>query len=296
MGGSSGSSAPSQTTTIQKSEPPAFLRPFLQRTATEAQRQFEGGAPQFFPGQTFVDPSAETLQSLDLARQQALGLQTPGLDAATEQIVGTLQGDFGNPFFQEAFNAQVRPATDAFLEQTLPGINSAFASAGRLGSPAQGQQLNRATDIFARNIAEVGGGLAFQNIENERARQLQAAGLAPTIDTQRELLAANAIQQLGQVGAAREDIAALPLQEQIQRFNFEQTREANKLREFQSIINAVNLGGTTTGMTNATQGFSRNRGASAFGGGLAGAGVGSAFGPAGAAIGFGLGALGGGLF
>ena len=73
------------------------------------------------------------------------------------------------------------------------------------------------------------------------------------------------LQQLAQVGAAREAQGAAELQDSVNRFNFEQTRDQQKLRDFLASVRGGTLGSQTS------RPVFRNRSASVLGGGISGA-------------------------
>lgn len=215
-----GGSTDSQTTT-QTTEPWAQQKPYLQRGFAEAQRQLRSDKPEYFPGSTVVPFSQETEQALggytDLATD-------PGsmVNRASAQLSPTMEGAYlqpGNPVFQgmlEGVTGAVRP-----------GFDSRFSGAHQYGSPLHQESL-------ARGVTQ--GMLPF--IESERGRQEAAIRDAPSV-------AGAAPGILSQVGGAREAKSGQELQEEMDRFNFEQNIEAQKLREYMANITG-NFGGTTT--------------------------------------------------
>ena len=93
-------------------------------------------------------------------------LNTSNTNAASSQVQSTLNGNYlsGGKGFNDAFDAAKR--------QILPQVDSQFATAGRTGSGlAQTAQTQALGDSFA--------GLYNQ----ERNRQMGAAGMAPTLDS-----------------------------------------------------------------------------------------------------------------
>ena len=282
-----GSSTPStQVVTQQSQEPWGGQQPFLKRGFSEAEKIFEGDKPQYFPGQTTVPFSPQTEQALGMTEARALQ-GSPLTPAAQNTVLGTVGGDYlsGSPFFQGAFDAQVRPAVEQYRNITVPGINSAFASATRTGSGAHQQAQQTAADTFARALSDTAGKLAYQNYGQERGLQQQAAFQAPGL-AQADYLDPG---QLGVVGTQREALGQAQLQDEINRFNFGQNVEANKLAEYMGLVGG---GYGTTGTT--TQPVFRNQGASLLGGALAGAGLGGMLGIENP-LGLGGMALGGGL-
>jgi hypothetical protein len=79
-------------------------------------------------------------------------------------------------------------------------------------------------------------------------------------------------QQLGQIGAAREAISGLPLQEQMARFQFAQQAPAQQLQSFLSSVYGTPMAGSQYAPTPEVQ---TNRGANVLGLGALGAGIGS---------------------
>ena len=232
---------PSTTTTTQTSEPPAYLRPFLEQAATESRRLYENPTEQFYPGQTYVSPSTQTLDSLNLLEQRARA-GSPANAAAENQITATLRGDYLDPSF---YKAQFAPVVEEFNRNVLPGIQGQFAKSGRYGSGASALAVGDAGSRLAGQL----GSIASQNMQNERQRQMAAAGMAPSISN----AAYSDIGQLAAVGESREGIDALKLQEDMARFGFEQNKDSERLNQYISQLsnNPYSRFGTNTGTSTA---------------------------------------------
>lgn len=142
-----------QSTTSTSSIDPALL-PFLTQGLERAQSLFlTGQQPTFFPGQTYVSPSEQTLTSLqqqeDIARQQS-----PVLQQAQQAFMGGLTAQSAaNPLFQNIY-----------------GSASAQPGAGTFGQAAQGGFQNMATGQLA-NIASG----SFLNANPYQTQMMQAA-------------------------------------------------------------------------------------------------------------------------
>jgi hypothetical protein len=224
------------------------LRPYLETGLQRAQELFLTGAqPTFFPRQTFVSPSEQTLAALT-QQEEIARAASPALQAAQQaytsslgQIGTTAAGGFlgGSPYRDQLIAAATRPLTQQFESQVIPGISSLFSRAGRYGSGAMEQALGRATESYGRALGDVSASLAAQDYARERGLQQQAqvqqAALAQAAPSffQMGFLPA---QSLATVGAAREAIAARPLQEEITRFNFEQQVPRESLMSFLSSV------------------------------------------------------------
>jgi hypothetical protein len=224
-------------------EPPAYAKPFFEFGLAEAKDQYMSDMPGYFPGSTVVGFSPESEMALTGVRDRALDPNS--LTAQTQGVVQqNLMGT--NPLAMAAF----RPVIDT--------VQSQFAKAGRYGSGANQQALASA--------------LAPAALQAQQAAIRQAPSMQ-NLD----------LQQLAQVGGAREQQAQAELQDSVNRFNFDQNVDAEKLRNYLALV-----GGGTTG-SQTSQPVFRNPLASGLGGALGGARLGASFGnPM-------LGAIGGGL-
>ena len=277
MGGSGGGGG---GTTISRTELDPSMRPYVQYGLSEAQRLYQTpNIPQYYPGQTYIGPSEQTQAALTAAQQRAM-TGNPLVPAAQQQLQQTIQGQYlgGNPFFQGAF----APAAQAAERQYQGSVNQAlsnFSRAGRYGSGAMQGALNMAGGEFARALTGTAGQLAYANYADERARQMAATQLAPTMASQDYA----DIQRLASIGQQAEAYQEMALQDAINRFNFTQQAPYARLQSFLS-----SAYGAPAGMQQTTPVY-RNQLGGAIGGALAGQAIG---GPTGALIGGGLGLLG----
>lgn len=290
-------------TTTQTSQIDPTLLPYLQTGLQRAEQLFlTGPQPEFFPGQTFVSPSAATTEAIAhqeaLARQQSPVLQQAqqAYQASLGQIGQTAAGGFlnANPYQQAMMEAATRPLTQQFSQAVLPGISSLYSRSGRLGSGAMERALGTATEAFGRSLGDITANIAGTQYQQERGLQQQAqlqqaqlAGFAPQFYSQQFLPA----QTLAQVGAQQEAIAAQPLQEQLARYQFQQQLPYQQLQGFLSSVYGTPLG--SYGSQTTTAPMYQNRGAGILGGALAGGLGGYALGQAIPGLGGGFGAAGG---
>ena len=303
-------------TTTQTSQVDPALLPYLTQGLERAQSLFlTGQQPEFFPGQTYVSPSAATTEAV--AEQERLArASSPVLNQAQQaytsslgQVGQTAAGGFlnANPYQQAMMEAATRPLTQQFSQAVLPGISSLYSRSGRLGSGSMERALGTATEAYGRSLGDITANIAGTQYQQERGLQQQAqlqqaqlASLAPQFYSQQFLPS----QTLAQVGAQQEAISAQPLQEQLARYQFGQQLPYQQLQGYLSSVYGTPLGQYGTQTTNAPT--YQNRGAGVLGGALAGGLGGYALGQAfpnqigglyggvgGAALG---GLLGGGFF
>lgn len=271
-----GGSTRTQTST-QELDP--AVRPYVQYGLSEAQRLYQTETPEYYPGQTFTGPSAQTQQALTAAQQRAV-MGSPLLPAAQQQSLATIQGQYlgGNPFFQGAFQPAAQAAQQQYFD-ALQQARSGASRAGRYGSQAALGLEERAGGQLAQSLANTAGQLAFQNYESERGRQQAMLGAAPAL-AQADYAD---IERLAQAGQTAEQYQQAALQADINRFNFLQGLPQAQLNQYLGSVYGSPMGSVTT-----TPVYT-NRGAGAIGGALAGSQI---AGPYGAIIGGLLGGLG----
>jgi hypothetical protein len=204
------------------------VRPFVEYGLQEAKDLYQTTSPEYYAGQTYISPSAQTTSALNLAQQRALA-GNPLLPAAQQQQQDVISGQYlnANPYFNQAIAGAGQAATQTYYD-ALNAATSGASRAGRYGSNVMQEQQNRAANTFANTLANKYGELAYGNYAAERARQEAAAAQAPT------LAAADYadIQQLANVGKMGEQYQQTALQADIDRFNFEQNKPYQKLSAY----------------------------------------------------------------
>ena len=243
MGGGGGQQNSTTTTSIDPS-----IKPYVTYGLEEAKRLYESESPTFFPGQTYVSPSEQTQQALQMAQQRAMA-GSPLTGAAQAETLATIQGRGVNPFLAGALEQTNRLAGEDYL-RNMQKLQSGASSMGRYGSGAQNQLTGQAQDVYARALTEQGGQLAYQSAEAERARQMAAVGAAPQM-AQADYAD---IQRLLSVGGAREAQSAAQLQDAMNRFNFQQNLPQAKLSQYANLYSSAPQGGTTTQTATPTGG------------------------------------------
>lgn len=216
-------------------------------TATGGVQVTPEGWPDYFPGQTYVDYSPETLQALDMISQRAKGGSALNT-AANQSVLDTVNGNYlqSNPYMDSVINTSLDDVTRKYTDQVLPGLASNFASSGRYGSGIQQNLTAQAAGQLGKEAMGVASGIRYDNYNNERQRQLQAAALAPTL-AQSDYYDA---QQLMGVGSAQEALSQAKLQDAMDRFNYYENQPSNMLDQYIARLGSLNQGGgtqTTTG-------------------------------------------------
>lgn len=246
MGGGGGSDSGNKTTT-STSNPPDFLVPFLQGGIQDLTNLYHaGGAPDYYPSQTFASMSPQTRQALDMITGRATsGSPVTGAaqGLATDVLGGAYLDPTKNPTFQTALAASHEPQNRQFLDKILPGITSAFEGSGRTGSGLHENMVRDSTmDLMtAQANADAQAGNSFYNAERDRMTGM--AGMAPQLANSDYLDA----MMLGQAGGTAEDWAQKPIDQSIAQYNYTNNKDWDYINRYLGSLGAGYPGGSTTG-------------------------------------------------
>jgi hypothetical protein len=240
-GGGSGGGGSQQSTTKNELDP--TIRPYVEYGLGEAKGLYQTTTPEYFPGQTYVGPSAQTQTALQAAQNRAMA-GNPLVPAAQQQQLGSIQGNYlsaGNPYFTQALAGPTQQATQAYNDAIRQAQGSA-SMAGRYGSGVSADIQNRAANTLATTLTNKYGDLAYQNYAGERAMQNEAVRNAPAL-AQADYAD---IAQLGNVGKTAEDYQKTALQADIDKFNFEQNKPYEKLSAYLKSVYGAPVGQVST--------------------------------------------------
>lgn len=238
--GGGGSGGGGTSTTQQGIDP--MLKPYIETGLNEATRLYQTQTPQYFQGQTYVSPSSATTAALNAAQARATQ-GNPLLPAAQQQQQDVISGKYlaPNPYLNQAMAGASQAAQQNYFDAITKAQSDASKS-GRYGSNVSADIQNRAATTMANTLANKYGDLAYSNYAAERGMQNAAATAAPSL--------AGAdyadIQQLANVGQTQEQYQQQALQDQINRFNFQQNLPQNQLNQYLSQVYGAPAGTTST--------------------------------------------------
>ena len=152
--GGGGSGGGTQTT-IQQAQAYGPAEPALGQIISEA-GQIYGQGP---TAAGYVQPTQQTLQGIAAQEQIA--------QAANQQILGTIQGQYTNPFLSPLIS---QAATDVYSN-----VAGQFSGMGRTPTSPMAQQA------VVGQVAQKALPYAFGQLERERGRQLQTAQRVPSL-------------------------------------------------------------------------------------------------------------------
>ena len=240
----SGGSGGGGGTQVQRQEPSAIQAPYLTDLYSQAQRQFEAGPQQFFPGQTYAAPSDTTLAAEDATRQAALAQGQFGLGslvpAFQQQLMSPAQR-FQDPMLQQSLQASLRPIEESgarLLQQARRGATQA----GQLGGTRQGILEAEVIRDITQKQADVASKLYGDVYGDVLRTQAATLGLAPSIMS----TFTQPARTLAAVGQQEDIRAQQPITEAMQRFAFEQAAPGQALGQYGNIVAGSILPGTIT--------------------------------------------------
>ena len=153
MGG--GGSGGGTQTTIQQAQAYGPAEPALGQILSEA-GQIYGQGPM---AAGYVPPTQQTLQGIASQEQIA--------NAANQQILGTIQGQYTNPFLS--------PLIGQAAQDVYSNVAGQFSGMGRTPTSPMAQQA------VIGQVAQKAMPYAFGQLERERGRQLQTAQRVPSL-------------------------------------------------------------------------------------------------------------------
>lgn len=232
---------PTATTT---QAPWSVQQPYLTYGFEQARNLYNTGGPTYFPQNTIAPLSTQTRQGInEYTRTAQQG--TPVADSAQEQVNATLQGDYlnSNPYLDAMYNNAASAVTRNYQEAVAPTIAANFGLSGRTGSNmAFANAMDSSRDTLSRNLGGLASNIYGGAYENERGRQMQAASMAP----QTAGLNYFDANQLLQAGQLQDGWNQNRLNDQVNRWNFNQNRGWDNLSRYNSLIGGTSYGSVTT--------------------------------------------------
>lgn len=155
--------------------------PYVKDALQKQQELYNEGAPEYYGGQTYLDPNSQQQQAINMMTSNA-NINNPMLQNSTNLNNQMIQGDFlqNNPNFDAVMNTAGRKATDIYNTATQ-GTNSQASMAGRYGSDAHARMASNNSSNLAQSLADTAGQYSYQNYGNERGMQNAAMNNAGAI-------------------------------------------------------------------------------------------------------------------
>lgn len=201
------------STSQSNSSPWSGQQPFLSFGFNQAKENYLNHVPSYYPNQGFVDFSDPTINALN-GIQDVAGNNEVGFAAANETL-NTLGGNYLNN------NPYIDQVVDRVSGDIGASVDSRFSGAGRYGSNAH-------ADTLANAVGDASAGIRYQNYNDERQNMVRNLALAPQAD-QLQYSGFNNLLGAGSIIEGKEGEA---LQDDVNRWNFDQNLPANHLSNY----------------------------------------------------------------
>lgn len=193
------------------------------------------------------------------------------LNSGVQGMQATAGGQFlnNNPFLDDVYNSAADKAVDEWSTTIMPGIAAQFGNSGGAGTTMHSELAGRAGGELSDSLAQLKSSIYGGNYQQERDRQTQAqsglsnlgANLYGTGVNERLNLTSQApglreaqygdASKLQDVGKSFEEQQGKVLEDQINRYNYEQGAPLAALQDYMAMITG-NYGSTSTSRTSSS--------------------------------------------
>lgn len=226
-------------TVTESADPWEGLQGPLANLYQSSTQWFEGNEPEYFPDSTVTPLSVDTRTALGLQKDRALS-GSPLVDTGEGMLGDTLSGKYLDPESNPYLSDYVNKA----IEEVTPYVDSTFEKARRVGSGSHAEEIGRVAGDISTDIYS-------EAYDTERDRQLKAGLLAPTYAAEDY----KDIAALGKAGELQEFKSDEYLQDEIDRWDFEQNKERDKLLDYSRLLQGGSNFGTTESESSKDLGF-----------------------------------------
>ena len=216
--------------------------PYVRDALSKQQALYNEGAPEYYAGQTYLDPNSQQQQAINMMTANA-GVNDTMLQNSTNLNNQMIQGDFlqNNPNFNAVMETAGRKATEQFNAATQ-GTMSDASQAGRYGSNAHARLQAGNAGKLATSLADTAGAYSYQNYAGERANQNQAMQNAGNIANNQNIGA----QNLMNAGNAQAGFDQTALNSAIARHDYGQNAQQQHLSNYTNAVWGAPGGSTST--------------------------------------------------
>ena len=216
--------------------------PYVRDALSQQQKLYREGAPEYYGGQTYLDPNSQQQQAINMMTANA-NVNAPMLQNATNLNNQMIQGDFlqNNPNFDAVMNTAGRKATDLY-NNAMTNTNSQASMSGRYGSDAHAKMASNNSSNLAQSLADTAGQYAYQNYATERGNQINAMNNAGAIAGNQNIGA----QNLMNAGNAQAGFDQTALNADIARHDYGQNAQQQHLSNYTNAVWGAPSGSTST--------------------------------------------------
>lgn len=246
MGKSAGKNVTTATT-----NPPSFQQPYIDMLLNESKSLYQGGGPEFFPGNTVANFTDATNTAHNYLSDTA-GKTAQMWDNSVAPAVQTGLNSYdvaNNPTVAAMSKAATQPIIQQLNEQVLPNIRTGAVASGTLGGSRQGLAEAQGMERAARAAMDTSAGI-YGNAYGQGLNTLSnTLGQMPQIQS----MAYQPGNVLQAVGEEQRTLDQAKINEDIARWTYNQQLPYQKLTEFGNMVSKP-FGGQATSEVTATGG------------------------------------------
>jgi hypothetical protein len=216
--------------------------PYVRDALSKQQGLYNEGAPEYYAGQTYLDPNANQTNAMSQMTANA-NVNNPMLQNSTNLNNSMIQGDYlqNNPNFDAVMNTAGRKATDLYNNATQSTMGD-VSQAGRYGSNAHARLASNNSSNLAQSLADTAGQYSYQNYANERGMQNAAMNNAGQISQNQNIGA----QNLMNAGGYQAQFDQTALNADIARHDYGQNAQQQHLSNYTNAVWGAPGGSTST--------------------------------------------------
>lgn len=241
LGGETKSSGGSQTV---NNDPWSAAQPYLKDLFKKGQVAQQKMASAVMPSKLTAGFTPEQTQSQNQMLQAASRMSSmlPGLQNASSTQLNAYDLD-NNDYFQKAIQAAIQPVVQNFNRSVIPGQElNAIANSG-YGSSRHGIAEGIARSDLNQQLLNTTSTMANQAYQQGMDTSQKAAAMMPQIFA--SMLTPSAT--VGEVGSQKQNMQQKLIQDQLTRWNFQNTNEMDSLQQYANLLRGTaSLGGTQT--------------------------------------------------
>ena len=239
-------------TSYSLTEPWDEQKPYLTGGFKEAQRLYNRGAPEYYPGETLAgfDPMEKASQQATIG--YAMGPRAAGQQAAAEaSLVQGLSGKIDPSAYNPMVNALSSNVMSNLQGKILPGIRQQQVMYQPGGSSRGALEQNKAvTNAVTQGMTKPLADMYTNAYTQAQNRALQSGQLYPSI------MAAplNMYGAMGDVGAQKRAMTQAVIDRDMDRYQYQATAPQQQLANYMKMVTG-NYGGTTIQTSPGPSGF-----------------------------------------
>lgn len=172
--------APSQTTTTTKVELPEWVQPYSRQLLDQGVNLANK------PYEPYIQPKIAPLTQehqfgLDRMVQRAAA-GSPEMAQAGDMFRRTIGGEYlnSNPYLDATINKTLGDVTQNWRQTVGAQTDRNASMAGAFGGSVHNELMTDNNAKLARELGGISSGMRMQNYDQERGRQMQMLGMAPT--------------------------------------------------------------------------------------------------------------------